>query len=496
MSFADNISVVSREQRHLRSVNRPPMAQDDQPNHLRLVLIALDAVGLIAGWAIILFFTFRYRSTAQDLKTLAGALVAGLWVMHKHDLYLARISSIRSAELSRVIRSLMLDGLIVLALNNIFDIKGGLRIVVPGVVLSTLFVMIGRSAYRAWLTAQRRNGRFLRDVMLLGANDETRDLLDLIADHPETGYRVVGVLGNRDAAMAHGLGHLWCGVVEEAAEALEGRRVRGVIVATTALLPGELNDTVRDLQAHRMHIQLSNGMRGVDFRRLTAAPIAYEPIFYLEPAVLSKAQLVLKRSIDLVVGAFALIFAAPVMLGIALAVKLQDGGPILFRQLRVGRDGERFKVLKFRTMVIDAEAKLAALRAENERSGPLFKMQRDPRITRLGHFLRNSSLDELPQLFNVIAGQMSLVGPRPALPAEVALFDDALLNRTKVPPGITGLWQVEARDNPSFAAYRRLDLFYVENWSVSLDIVILLATLEQVIAKLVQSLFHKGRPAK
>jgi lipopolysaccharide/colanic/teichoic acid biosynthesis glycosyltransferase len=171
---------------------------------------------------------------------------------------------------------------------------------------------------------------------------------------------------------------------------------------------------------------------------------------------------------------------------------LQDGGPVFFRQVRVGQDGHHFRVLKFRTMVVDAEAKLADLEAANERNGPLFKMDRDPRITRIGRFLRNSSLDELPQLINVLRGEMSMVGPRPALPSEVANFDDMLLNRTKVLPGITGLWQVEARDNPSFSAYRRLDLFYVDNWSISLDLIIMMATVEQVVAKLVFSLFRRG----
>ena len=139
-------------------------------------------------------------------------------------------------------------------------------------------------------------------------------------------------------------------------------------------------------------------------------------------------------------------------------------------------------------MVVDAEAKLLELQKTNERSGPLFKMDRDPRITRVGRLLRETSLDELPQLFNVFKGEMSLVGPRPALPSEVAQFDQRLLERTKVPPGITGLWQSEARDNPSFTAYRRLDLFYVDNWSVTLDLVILLATAEQVLAKGLKSL--------
>jgi lipopolysaccharide/colanic/teichoic acid biosynthesis glycosyltransferase len=134
-------------------------------------------------------------------------------------------------------------------------------------------------------------------------------------------------------------------------------------------------------------------------------------------------------------------------------------------------------------MVVDAEAKVAELSAANTRGGPLFKVDHDPRVTPVGRFLRASSLDELPQLFNVIRGEMSLVGPRPALPREVATFDPELLTRSEALPGITGLWQVEARDNPSFAAYRRLDLFYVHNWSLSLDLIILLATAEQVLSR-------------
>ena len=153
--------------------------------------------------------------------------------------------------------------------------------------------------------------------------------------------------------------------------------------------------------------------------------------------------------------------------------------------------GERaFGMLKFRTMVVDAEAQLAKLAAMNERTGPLFNMENDPRVTRIGRILRASSLDELPQLFNVLRGEMSLVGPRPALPKEVAEFPEALRAREQVMPGITGLWQVEARDNPSFDAYRRLDLFYVENWSITLDLLIILGTVEQLIAKV---LFRKVR---
>jgi exopolysaccharide biosynthesis polyprenyl glycosylphosphotransferase len=253
----------------------------------------------------------------------------------------------------------------------------------------------------------------------------------------------------------------------------------------------DLTELVRTLHHAGAHVHISSGLRRIDHRRLRALPLAYEPLFYVEPWALPHRQLIINRGLDLVASGLALIVAAPVMLVLAALIKLNDGGPVLFKQTRVGTDGNLFKVYKFRTMVVDAEARLAELAASNERSGPLFKMDRDPRVTRVGRFLRASSLDELPQILNVLKGDMSLVGPRPALPAEVAAFDEELRDRTKVKPGITGLWQIEARDNPSFSAYRRLDLYYVENWSVSLDIVILFATVEHVITRFVTALLGR-----
>jgi lipopolysaccharide/colanic/teichoic acid biosynthesis glycosyltransferase len=190
---------------------------------------------------------------------------------------------------------------------------------------------------------------------------------------------------------------------------------------------------------------------------------------------------------DLTLAGVVLALAAPFLAIAALAIKLGDGGPVLFRQQRVGRDGKAFWILKLRTMSPDAEDRLAELTADNERvGGPLFKLTDDPRRTRVGRVLERFSIDELPQLWNVLRGDMSLVGPRPALPSEVEQFDTDLLIRLSVPPGVTGLWQVEARDNPSFYAYRRLDMFYVENWSVLLDFSILLGTLRLLVVGFVR----------
>ena len=497
MKLADHLSAEQRNTANPQassfgSANRAT----GKPNRLRVLLVAFDTAALLGAWFIASLIHFSQRPLWGNAVVVLGSTIAGLWLFNADDLYLARISSIRSVELSRVSRSIFLLGVANYVGRSLLGIRFQQRDIAAGMVMSMVLMFLSRAAYRAWLTANRRDGRFMRDVLIVGAGVEAGEILDVLEDHPEAGYRVVGVIGDRDQAVVGGLGNLWCGTQDDVVEAIYGRRASGVIIATSALEGEALNDLVRTLQAQRIHIQMSNGVKGTDFRRMRATPIAYEPFYYIESPVLARGQDLAKRALDIVFATLGMIVAAPIFGIVAFFIKMTDHGPVFFRQVRVGQDGRHFRVLKFRTMVIDAEARLAALKAENERSGPLFKMERDPRITRIGHFLRNSSLDELPQLINVLKGEMSLVGPRPALPSEVANFDDALLNRTKVLPGITGLWQVEARDNPSFAAYRRLDLFYVDNWSISLDLIIMMATIEQVVAKLVFSVFRRSpKPA-
>jgi lipopolysaccharide/colanic/teichoic acid biosynthesis glycosyltransferase len=189
-----------------------------------------------------------------------------------------------------------------------------------------------------------------------------------------------------------------------------------------------------------------------------------------------RARLAAKRAFDLVVAVAALILLGPLLLLVAGLLLVTEGRPVLFRQRRVGRYGQPFTMLKFRTMVVDAEHQLHRLRHANDRTGPLFKMATDPRVTRIGQFLRATSLDELPQLVNVVAGTMSMVGPRPALYEERASFTPDLLAREDMPPGITGLWQVEARTEGDFDRYRQLDLQYVGDWSLRLDLWLLVKT--------------------
>jgi lipopolysaccharide/colanic/teichoic acid biosynthesis glycosyltransferase len=267
-----------------------------------------------------------------------------------------------------------------------------------------------------------------------------------------------------------------------------GAGANGVIVAASAMPAPQLNRITRDLLDRGVHVHLSSGLHGIASSRIRTLPLANEPLFYLEPIELKRWQFIVKRLLDVVLSAILLVLTFPVLLLAAIAIKLEDRGPVIFSQERVGRGGSRFRVLKLRTMRPDAEQLLPTLMEQNERvEGPLFKLSVDPRRTKVGKILEAMSLDELPQLVNVLRGEMSLVGPRPALPHEIEQFDDELLVRLSVPPGVTGLWQVEARDNPSFHAYRRLDLFYIENWSVALDLAVMFATLKSLLVRILHS---------
>jgi exopolysaccharide biosynthesis polyprenyl glycosylphosphotransferase len=204
-------------------------------------------------------------------------------------------------------------------------------------------------------------------------------------------------------------------------------------------------------------------------------------LLHVDHAELAGGKQVLKGLFDKMSATLALILLAPVFAGIAAAIRVTGPGPVLFRQIRVGRDGRCFTLYKFRTMVADAEQQKALLAASNEADGALFKIRRDPRITPIGGWLRRWSLDELPQLLNVVRGDMSLVGPRPALPDETARYGDHMRRRLVVKPGITGLWQVSGRSDLAWEEAVRLDLRYVENWSLALDLQILWKTGSAVV---------------
>ena len=254
------------------------------------------------------------------------------------------------------------------------------------------------------------------------------------------------------------------------------KTARSVRIETLARL-------VRGTTSQGIDVHLLGSMNGIDARRVRPVPFGHEASLHVSGVSLDGWQAVVKRVFDLTTSVVILILAAPLFLCVAAAIKCNDRGPVFFSQERIGRNGRPFRMWKFRSMVVDAEARLAEVEASNARSGPLFKAARDPRITKVGQVLRATSIDELPQVFNVIRGDMSLVGPRPALAREVEQFSPALQRRSAVLPGVTGIWQIEGRDEPDFSLYEEADIFYVENWSVTLDVAILVRTFFSILAR-------------
>ncbi|MEO5679846.1 MAG: sugar transferase, partial [Acidimicrobiales bacterium] len=330
--------------------------------------------------------------------------------------------------------------------------------------------------------AARRAGSFQQRVLLVGESTATAHLAAELSRRPSEGYVVVGAVGDERAHRLRQVACPYLGPVEDMERVLRASGATGAIVATDGLGRKDATEVVRRLLEGGVTVQLA-GTLGLHHRRLRATAIGQETAFYVERVALTGPQRTVKRAVDIVGAGLGLVLASPVLAAAAAAIRLHDRGPALFRQPRVGRHGDTFVMWKLRTMGTDAEGRKEALYHESWRKGPLFKHPNDPRITRPGRWLRASSIDELPQLWNVLRGQMSLVGPRPALPTEVALFGENLNRRHSVRPGITGLWQVEARDSERFEDLERHDLFYVENWSVLLDLGLLVRTVGGVVTR-------------
>lgn len=469
--------------------------RSDHPARVRAVLVIGDAIAMFIGFAVPLlgFAEIRPTSFWEGLGAALLVTLIGTYTMRFQDLWLDRVTSVRAIEVGRIARVLVILSVIVLVLDRKSDVSLRVAGVVATALIAWVVIVMWRSAYHAFLAAERRSGRMLRRVILIGTDRRAMEMRRLLEVHAELGMDVIAVIGHRGEAEAAGVGHLWRSSYFDAGHLIGTIEADAVLMCSAdidPILAAEL--TKGELSRHRA-IYVDPGLSGFDIRRFQATHLAHQPLLQVESRSLPALQQIVKRAFDIMVAGTIALLASPVLLGIALLIKLEDGGPVLFKQRRVGRDGEVFEIFKFRTMVVDAEAKLAELMKGNERSGPLFKMDRDPRVTTVGRFLRATSLDELPQVFNVLRGTMSLVGPRPALPSEVESFDDLLKTRHRVTPGITGLWQVEARDNPSFDAYRRLDLFYVENWSLALDFVILLGTVDHIAIRPLVKWIYRGR---
>jgi exopolysaccharide biosynthesis polyprenyl glycosylphosphotransferase len=349
--------------------------------------------------------------------------------------------------------------------------------------LTIVLAMLTRRLWHVWMGRARGKGNLVFRTLIVGSNDEARRLAQVV-DHRRVGFEVVGYVPTRQSTTPlDGLPAYED--VDAVAEAIRLSGADCVFVASSAVTPEEMTRVTKAVRLQGVEVRVSANISEILSTRLTVQPVGNIMALSLNPVRLTGFQAGLKRTMDVVVSSLGLLVCLPLWAMLALAIKIDSRGAVLYRQERVGQRTRHFQILKFRTMVQDADAKLESLKHLNEATGPLFKLKRDPRITRVGRWLRAWSLDELPQLWNVLRGDMSLVGPRPPLLNEVAQYEDWHFDRLEVRPGMTGLWQVRGRSQLPFDDYVRLDLFYIENWSIGYDLYILAKTLPAILS-------HKG----
>ena len=451
----------------------------------KLVLAAADAttvlvVALLA--AISVPTEVAGGSAAATVAGVLGAPVVWIIAFLRERLYTARCIGRRLEEFRRIVRASSVAAGVMAASMFIADAPFRRAWLLLLFVGTTAAVTVEREAARRVFLRLRKAGKLRRRVIVVGANHEASELAESISNDPLTGYEVVGfVTDEHPEHVDAGCRDRLLGSVDETVALALTTQVSGVLIASTAVTTTASNRLARRLTDTGVHVELSSTLRDVAPERLRISTIGRFPVVYVEAVHRNGWRVVAKRAFDVVVSLFLLLALAPMLLVIAVAVRLTSRGPVLFRQVRVGHDGVPFELLKFRTMVVDAETRLAELIASNEADGPLFKMAEDPRVTSVGRLLRRSSVDELPQLWNVVRGEMSLVGPRPALPVEAQQWTPELRERLRVKPGITGMWQVNGRSTATFDDYVRLDLFYVDNWSLITDVAILARTIPVVL---------------
>jgi len=453
----------------------------------RVLALASDLVAgaLAAGCATLLRFGSAPGPTYLALTLLAPLL----WVVAiaARRGYEDRFLGTGPEEYRNLVDAALLFFIVITVVS--FVLKGDLSrgLIVGFLPLAFVTTLLGRRRLRTWLFRQRLAGHGMHQVLVVGRSDTVSELLDQFDREPWHGLLPVGACvtgGPLDPARAAQVRVTRGTDPRTVLAAVDDLRADVVAVASDPDLSGHaLRRLAWQLDERDVDLILSPGIVEVAGPRLSIRPVAGLSLLHMERPATRGGRMLLKRMLDRLLGTGLFLALSPLLALIAIAIRRTSPGPVLFRQIRIGEDGKPFEMLKFRSMVVDAEDRRAELEPENDGNGVLFKMRDDPRVTRVGALLRRFSLDELPQLWNVVRGEMSLVGPRPPLPQEVIAYSDDASRRLRVRPGMTGLWQVSGRSDLSWEESLRLDLRYVDNWSLALDATILWRTWRAVIGR-------------
>ena len=421
----------------------------------------------------------RFGSHVTDGYLVLTAVLPPLWLIAVRIFggYEMRFLGTGSDEFRRVLNAgaALTSALILVSYSANTELsRGYLAISMPAVVMLD---MLARFRLRKRLHSVRNNGQCMSTVVAVGHEPAVEQLIKEFRREPYHGLEVVAACLPGKSTTTEVAGVPVVGDLSATADVVRNIGAATVAVLSCPEIDGiELRTLAWELEKTGTDLYVAPALLDVAGPRTTIRPTAGLTLLHVDHPQLSGPRQVVKDLFDRSVATLVLLGLSPLMLAIAVAIRLSDKGPALFTQIRVGKDGQPFKIYKFRTMVVDAESRLTELREKNEFDGVLFKIRRDPRITAIGARLRKWSLDELPQLFNVLRGEMSLVGPRPALPDEAARYANHVRRRLVVKPGLTGMWQVNGRSNLSWDETVRLDLRYVENWSFALDMQILWKT--------------------
>jgi exopolysaccharide biosynthesis polyprenyl glycosylphosphotransferase len=487
-SSADGLTLDVRSWLHRQPRQRTRSIDIWQREYLRIVVLV--DLAIILG-STLLALHVRFGNEQEAIHGLSYALLSILLV----PVWLAALVAARAYELRflgtgadefKRVTSASLRLMAVMAIvAYTFQLdlaRGYVAIALP---VGTMLLLLGRYGQRRWLHARRWRGKSLRRAVVVGGLDGIHDLATQLADFPYVGYTLVGAclpapheaLALPNVPVLGSLSQVMSAVAEADADTV-------IVTAGPGMSPAVLRRLSWEIEGTGTSLVVAPALLDVAGPRISVRPVAGLPLLHVEEPELSGVRQVVKAVVEWLFATIAFLLLLPMLVVIAILVRIDSHGAPLFRQTRVGKAGREFTVYKMRTMRADAESLLESLREQNEAAdGLLFKMREDPRITRVGKHLRKWSLDELPQLWNVVRGDMALVGPRPPLPGEVAQYGAEVARRLLVRPGITGLWQVSGRSNLSWDDSVRLDLYYVENWSLSLDLMIVWKTFFAIFRK-------------
>ena len=441
------------------------------------LLVALPLACKAYEW-----FTPGHPPVWQIVELIPGvALVIVTWGASAwlHQLYARSLSTNLLERLFRVVRTLATVAVVLLALGFTVGPTQLSRPLVGFYFASALALVVGFRAMRRVAAVASHASGAARRYAVVGTGGMAREVVETIEANPEWGLEFAGFV----QIDAHAVGSRgpFLGMVPQLGRILEAEVIDVVIFTVPRERLGEIERAVHLCEEQGVEVRISLDVLRFGPGRMLVEDMDGVPMLAFTRTPTDALALGVKRGFDVVASALTLILLTPVFAAIALAIRIDSPGPVLFRQRRSGRNGRTFEMLKFRSMYQDAEARLEVLRAQNEMSGPVFKMAKDPRVTKVGAFLRRTSLDELPQFWNVLVGDMSIVGPRPPIPAEVRQYKRWQRRRLSMKPGITCIWQVSGRNNIDFERWMELDLQYIDEWSLLGDLAICFKTIPAVL---------------